>query len=96
MQSPGTASTRLSTAPSHHSPRFGMPVAPQNDQQPRSSMSEAMAVLAASGNAVGPGQYGGFVVLHQWLSFHWIQSINPEFYCREMYLVGVLLIVFHH
>ena len=55
IQPSGTSSTRVSTAPVQQSPRFGLPVAPRNEQL-RTSMSEAMAVLAASGNAAIPGR----------------------------------------
>lgn len=74
MQPPGISSTRVSTAPLHNSPRYGMPVAPQNEQ-PRSSMSEAMAVLSANGNAVGPGK-GEFILMHHFNEY--IQSIQKS------------------
>lgn len=87
MQPPGISSTRVSTAPVQHPPRYGMPAAPQQEsprygislaprnEQPRSSMSEAMAVLQASGNA---GVAGRCLVC----------KLGPNASLRHLHLMG--------
>ena len=94
MQPLGTSSTRVSTAPSHHSPRFGMPV----NEQSRSSMLEAMAVLAASGNAVSPGKGDSCLCINFLFALHGVHAIKPEIYCIGIYLVLCFLsnrIIYH-
>ncbi|XP_024397981.1 uncharacterized protein [Physcomitrium patens] len=52
MQFPGTSSTRMSSVPLHQTPRHGLPPTAQNEQ-PQSTIAEAMTVLAAASANIG-------------------------------------------